>query len=210
MGASHFPGGTSSLPLIFLTKHSPAGSSTHPCSREKPGTSRSWDLGGCKSTGISRFAHAPAGIALLMQPAGLQGWLWAQALQRIFPLSTDAANCNPVSLLGKKMKANSQVSLVACTVKSPSLNPTSGSLSFQLSQQRGIPPASSPNLRGKAVSLYPLPLVKAPPSPLSPLPRPGQGLMDCNPPLPRSKQRSRPEEIANNFCPPAPEEREHL
>lgn len=65
VGASHFPGGSSSLPLIFLTKHSAMGSSKNPCSLEKPEINMAlmdWDLGGCKCAGISHFAQAPAGI----------------------------------------------------------------------------------------------------------------------------------------------------
>lgn len=38
-----------------------------------------------------------------------------------------------------------------------------------------------------------------------PLPPARSRVMDCNSPPPRPKQRSRPEEIANNFCPLAPE-----
>lgn len=66
VGASHFPGGSPTLPLIFLTKRSPMGSSKNPYSLEKTGTNRGRHLGGAKPTVISHFARAPAGITVLM------------------------------------------------------------------------------------------------------------------------------------------------
>lgn len=72
---SRFPGDGSSLPPIFLIKPSGVGSSKSLCSLGMSGNISSWGFGGGKSAGISHFVQAPATSTVLMQLAGLQGWL---------------------------------------------------------------------------------------------------------------------------------------
>lgn len=116
---SRFPSDSSSLLLIFLTKHSAAGLG----SSKKPGsagTTSSQGFGGGKSAGISHFAQAPAESMILMQLAGLQGWLKAQNLQDISP----AANHDPVSIWeGKSKQTLSGACPVAHVVPFSSLCP---------------------------------------------------------------------------------------